>query len=123
MHIHVLSTICSAALTISVVELIRRQRIAEKYSLLWLVMGAVMIVCSAYPRVLEDAARLLEIYEATSVLIIIGFVMAMVMILHLTIVISRLQRQQTRLIQELALLKASLEKEEDPDDRYAHRIG
>lgn len=123
MNIYVLSTAISILFVLSVLELIRRRRIAERYSLLWLGMGLVMMIISACPRVLESAAQALNIYYAPSLLFFIGLMMAMVLIMHLTMVISRLQRQQTRLIQELALLKARQEKEEDADDRFAHRIG
>lgn len=122
MDIYFLSISFSLVFLVVTVELIRRQKIAEKYSLLWLALGLVMISCSVFPGLLEGIARSVGIYYAPSLLFLIGLIFSLTFIMHLTIVISRLQRQLTRLIQEVALLKAKLEKEEQ-DVHSAHRTG
>ncbi|GIP39732.1 hypothetical protein J31TS4_30120 [Paenibacillus sp. J31TS4] len=122
MNIYLLAVVfCLLFLGITV-ELIRRQKMAERYAIIWLLLGVLMLVFSVFPSLLDRVSALLHIYYAPSFLFFIGLTFSMVIILHLTIVVTRLNRQVTRLIQELALLKAQ-NKEETSDDRPAHRTG
>ncbi|MFD0869821.1 Uncharacterized conserved protein [Chlamydia abortus] len=123
MNIFLLSVLFSLLFLFITLELIRRQKIAERYSLLWLILALIMLVSSFFPEWLNAASRLLHIYYAPSLLFFIGLIFSLLLIMHLTIVISKLQRQMTRMIQEVALLKAQKEGEEASYDRSSHRIG
>ncbi|MCR8643147.1 DUF2304 domain-containing protein [Paenibacillus sp. N1-5-1-14] len=94
---------------IIVIELIRRKKLEERYSILWFVVGIIMLILSLFPRMLEQIARLLHVVYAPSVLFFLGFIFSLIIILHLTTVISRMHRKMTRLIQEVALLKREQE--------------
>jgi len=91
-----------------VIELIRRKKLEERYSILWIVIGFVMLVLSIFPNFLEVVSEMLNVIYAPSLLFFIGYVFALVFILHLTTVVSKLHRQITRLIQEVALLQNKL---------------
>ncbi|GIP32848.1 DUF2304 domain-containing protein [Paenibacillus sp. J2TS4] len=123
MNIYLLSIIFSLFFLVVTLELIRRQKVAERYSLLWLILALVMLVSSIFPGWLNAVSRLVNVYYAPSLLFLVGFIFSLLLIMHLTIVITRLQRQVTRMIQEVALLKAQKGREEAPDDGSAHRPG
>ncbi|RAV19852.1 DUF2304 domain-containing protein [Paenibacillus contaminans] len=113
MNIYSVSIVFCLAFVFITVELIRRQKIAERYALLWLSLGLVMVLLSLFPKLLQTVAELLGIFYAPSLLFLIGSAFALLLIMHVTMVISRLHRKVTRLIQELALLKAALGDDRD----------
>ncbi len=91
-------------------DLMRRRLLLEQYAILWLCMGAVILLLSIFHAVLSDAARALGIFYAPSLLFLVGLVFMLGVIVHLTIAISRLTLRSTRLIQEVALLRTELEE-------------
>lgn len=119
MNIFVVSVVFCLLFLGSVIEMIRRRKISERYSLLWLILGFIMLIFSLFPKLLNGLSSSLGIVYGTSLLFFIGFLFALVFILHLTTVITKLDRKMTRLTQEIALLKA--EKEELTDARSVDR--
>jgi len=91
------------------VELIRRRKIDERYALLWVLLGGLMMVFSFFPGLLDRISGMLHVHYAPSLLFLIGMIFSLMFILHLTMVISKLHRRLTRLVQEVALLKVERE--------------
>jgi hypothetical protein len=91
----------------TVLELVRRRRLKEEYSLLWLFAGAVMMILSVFRPLLEKVAAFLGIFYAPSALFLVTALIAMAVGLHFTAVISKLTDQNRILAQRLALLEAS----------------
>lgn len=119
MNIIILSIVFSLIFLFVVIELIRRRRISERYSLLWLFLGFVMLLFSLFPTILNRIAQWMGVVYGTSLLFFIGFLFLIIFILHLTTVITKLDRKMTRLTQELALLKSH--QEVAADDCHSDR--
>ncbi len=98
----------SAAVLIVVVELIRRGRLKEKYSLLWLFAGVVLLFLSSSRGTLEFIASVLGIFYPPSFLFLIAFLFLLLITLHFSVVISGLSEKNKKLAQELALLRQEL---------------
>jgi hypothetical protein len=105
-----LSIVASGSVLFLVVELIRRGRLKERYSLLWLFAGAVLLVLSSSRTLLEFTSRLLGIYYAPSLLFLLAFLFLLLITLHFTVVISGLSEKNKRLAQELALLRQEMQE-------------
>jgi len=105
MNIFTVSILFCLFFLLVVIDLIRRKKLAERYSVLWIVISFVMLVLSIFPGTLEYISRLLNVVYAPSLLFFLGYLFAVIILLHLTTVISKLHRQMTRLIQEVALLQ------------------
>ena len=74
--------VAAFGLLLLVLELVRRRALAEKYSLLWLIMaGAILVLTVARPA-LDRIAPLLGIYYAPSALFVAGFVGLLVILLY-----------------------------------------
>lgn len=95
MSVNDVALVFCSLFVLATVELIRRQKIAERYAILWLALGLSMLVYSSF-------------HYAPPLLIPLGMAFSLAFILHLTIVISKLHRRLIRLTQEMALLKAEL---------------
>ncbi len=94
---------------IVVIELIRRGRLKERYSLLWLFASIVMLVLSLSRALLEYVAHALGIYYAPSFLFLIAFLFLLLITLHFSVVISGLSEKNKRLAQEIALMRKEME--------------
>jgi hypothetical protein len=107
--IKLLAIVGSATVLFLVFELIRRGRLKERYSLLWLAAGVVLLVLSVFRGLLEAFARLVGIYYPPSLLFLVAFVFLLLITLHFSAVISGLAEKNKHLAQEIALLRQRLD--------------
>jgi hypothetical protein len=112
MNVYLLAITFCLVFVFITVELIRRQKLQEQYAILWLALGFLMAVFSLFPNMLNQISRVMRIYYAPSLLFLVGLLFSLIFIMHLTIVISKLHRKLTRLVQEVALLQDQVRNEE-----------
>ena len=112
--ISIISAIGSIVLLVVIVILTRQRKIREQYSLIWLAMGFLVLVFSLFKRLLDFIARLVGVYYAPSLLIILAIFFGMVLGIHFTMVLSRLTENNKKLIQEVGLLKNRVDRFEGP---------
>ncbi len=105
----ILSVLASGSVFVLVIELIRRGRLKERYSLLWLFASTVLLILSSSRQLLEFFSHLFGIYYAPSFLFLIAFLFLQLITLHFSVVLSGLTEKNKRLAQELALLKQELD--------------
>jgi hypothetical protein len=108
--IKIISVTGSALLLIAVLELIRRGRLKERYSLLWLFSSVVLLFLSLSRGVLETISKWIGIYYPPSLLFLVAFVFLLLITLHFSAVISGLSEKNKKLAQEVALLQQSVEE-------------
>ncbi len=96
------------SLLIITLELVRKSRLREEYSLLWLVGAAVVFLLSVFRKSLTALARLLGIVYAPSLLFAIGFLFTLVILISQSVVISALASKNRDLAQRLAILEWEL---------------
>jgi hypothetical protein len=100
----------AAAIVLLVVifELIRSRRLHERYAILWLVTGSVILVLSAWRSALHEFADLVGIAYPPSALFVLASLFILIVLLHYSTVLSRLSDQNRLLAQRLALLESSV---------------
>jgi hypothetical protein len=94
----------SIGIFLFIVEMIRRDRLKERYSLLWLMAGSVLIIISSTRDILHYIAELFGVFYPPSLLFIIAFVFLLLINLHFSLVISSLTEKNRRLAQEITIL-------------------
>jgi hypothetical protein len=99
----------SLALTVFVLELIRRRKIKDELWLPWLVVALTPLVMSLWISPWARLAHLLGIAYEPALLLMLGLLLCLALILYLTVVVSTLMRQNLRLAQEMALLRERVE--------------
>lgn len=104
----ILSIIGCATVLIVVIELIRRGRLKERYSLLWLFAGGILLILAASRDLLEYVSRVVGIYYPPSLLFLVAFLFLLLITLHFSVVISSLSEKNKKLAQELALLRQEM---------------
>ena len=100
----------SGTLLLVVLELIRRGRLKERYALLWLASGVVLLILSLSRGLLEFLSRQVGIFYPPSLLFLVAFVFLLLITLHFSAVISGLSEKNKRLAQEVALLRQALDE-------------
>jgi len=98
---------CGSGLIV-IVELIRRGRLKERYALLWLFAGIILLIFSLSRGLLEYVAALVGIYYPPSLLFLLAFLFLLLITLHFSSVISGLSEKNKQLAQELALLRQEM---------------
>ena len=112
-RVSLIATVASVLLLLIVFELIRSRRLRERYALLWLVTGVVLVVLSAWRGGLNSIAGWLgvETYPP-AVLFAVATLFFLLVLLHYSTVISKLSDQSTMLAQRVALLEHRLSEAE-----------
>jgi hypothetical protein len=114
LRVSIVASIASLLLLLVVFELIRSRRLRERYALLWLLTGVVLLVLSLWRGGLNTIAGWVGVTQyPPAVLFAVGTLFILLVLLHYSTVISRLSDQNVVLAQRLALLEQRL------DDRAA----
>ncbi len=88
-------------------ELIRRRRLREEYSLLWILTGCVIMASALFPEGLYIVSELVGLHHLTTMLFI-TFLFLLAIVLHYSTVISEHAERETALAQRMAILEWKL---------------
>lgn len=91
-------------------ELVRRKHLMERYAILWLLAGVTILVLALWKGLLTTLAEAAGIYYPPAALFAVGFLFVLVLLLHFSVVISRLSDQNKILAQRVAMLQLRLER-------------
>jgi hypothetical protein len=114
LRIQLFATGTCALLLFVIFELVRSRRLMERYALLWLLSGLVLLGLAIWRNVLEIVAKAIGVFYPPSALFIVAFGFVLLLLLHFSVVVSRLSDQNKLLSQRLALLE---ERATRPRDR------
>ena len=113
-RIQLVAILVTAAMFLTVFELVRRRRLMERYALLWLFATVVLLGLSVWRGLLEKLAGAVGIFYAPSALFAVAFAFVLLMLLHFSLVISRLADQNKVLAQRLGQLQQRVDQLEEP---------
>lgn len=102
----------SVGLLVLILELVRRKRLKEKYSLLWLFTAVVLLTVSLSKDLLDALGRMMGIYYSPTAFFLLAFLFLMLITIQFSVVLSKLSERNKVLSQEVALLKLKLEEME-----------
>ena len=103
----ILALVFAAVFVITILELVRRHRLQERYTVVWLAAGTAMALGAIFPdQTIGSLARFLGVSDTTIALFSMLFLVLLALALHLTVVVSRQSEQITRLAQDLAIERA-----------------
>ena len=88
-----------------VLELVRRRRLREEYSLLWLATAVVMLVVGVWRDLLHGLADLVNIEYPPNLLFLLAALFLLFIQLYFSTVITRLTQENKEIAQQLALLR------------------
>jgi hypothetical protein len=103
----ILAAVLAIAFMAMILELIRRDKLQERYSVVWFVAGLGMLAGAAFPGLLELAADAMGVRDTNVALFSIVLLLLLGLALNFSVIMSRQAAQITRLAQERALERAN----------------
>ncbi|MGE5833793.1 MAG: DUF2304 domain-containing protein [Acidobacteriota bacterium] len=107
-RVQVVAIAVSVVLLMVVLELVRRRKLVEEYSLLWILGSLAIVGLSIWRGLLDIAARELGVFYPPSLLLMLLVVSVFVALLWFSVVLSRQRQQIDRLVEETAILGAEI---------------
>lgn len=102
-RIQFFSIIFSVAIFFFIFGLVKKKRMREEYSILWFVMSLFLLYLSLDRHAIDRLGTMFGIAYKPSVLMLMTTGFTFLVLIHITVAITRLSDQNKELIQELAL--------------------
>jgi hypothetical protein len=116
LRVSIIASVAAVVMLAVIFELIRRRHLRERYALIWVATGIVLLVLALWRQGLNTLARWVGVKTyPPSVLFAALLFFVLVLVLHFSIVLSRLTDQNVTLAQKLALLESRLREREQAD--------
>ncbi len=103
-----LALLVGVGLLLLVIELVRRRKLREEYSWLWLMTCSVIILLSLWFDLLKWITTLVGAIVPASTIFLFAFLFLIFISLHFSVVISKLTDRNKELAQKFALLEMEL---------------
>ncbi len=113
-RVQLVAILGAVLLLFTVLELVRRRRLMERYALLWLFSAVVLLGLASWTGGLAKLSHAIGVIYPPNALFFIAFGFVLLLLLHFSSVISRLSDQSKVLAQRLALLEERLRCQEQP---------
>lgn len=111
LRVSIVGVAASLLLILVVLELVRGRRLKERYALLWLATGIVLLVLSAWRDGLNTLAGWLGVTGyPPAVLFAVATLFVLLVLLHYSTVISKLTDENVELAQRIALLEERMRR-------------
>jgi hypothetical protein len=99
-------------LGLAVLELVRRRKLSEEFSLLWVVASLGAVLLAFWTGLLTAITRALGALYETSTIFFFGILFVLVVLVYYAVKLTALTQEVRRLAQEAALLRLQLEEAE-----------
>jgi hypothetical protein len=96
-----------------IVRLVRHRQLKAKYALLWLSVGGLMVVVAAVPGLMDWTADRLGIYYEPTLLILLALAMLLLVVMHFSYELTRMENRVRTLAEESAIIRHRLAELEE----------
>jgi len=114
LRVSIVAAVAALLLLFVIFELIRSRRLQERYAMLWLLTGIVILILGLWRGLLTTIADSVGIAYPPSALFVLAAFFILLLLLDYSTVISTLADQNRILAQRLALLEHRLEEDRRP---------
>lgn len=112
MRLTILTAVTALVVVVPILELLRRRQLREKYAVLWVCVGLVVLPLGFFPRLLDSLSRFTGVASGVSLVLFLGVVFLLLVCIHLSWESSRLEEKTRLLAEEVALIRAQLAERE-----------
>lgn len=125
LRIRILTIGGAVLILLLVIELVRRRKLREEYSLLWVLTAIGVLIISIFFGLLRMLTDAIGAISPASTLFFFGLAFCLVLLLHFSVRISAIERSLTTLIQEVGIMAAEKPAAEPPaeDAQAPERVG
>jgi len=105
-----LALLVSVAFLLAVLDLVRRRKLREEYTPIWVGTAVGILFCSVWFDGLRSLTRAVGAWTPSSTLFFFGELFLLVVCLNYAVKLSLVNSQVKALAQEIAILKAQIER-------------
>jgi len=120
MSSYLVGLIGSLLVLAGIFELLRRRQLSEKYAVFWLVVGLIVLILSIFPGLLTALTDVSGVALPANLLFFVAIVFLVLVALHLSWELSRVEHETRKLAEDLAILRLELDeykrRQEQHDD-------
>jgi hypothetical protein len=113
----IIAAILAILFMLLILELIRRDRLQERYSVIWFAAGLAMLAGAAFPGLLKLVADAMGVRDTNVALFSVVLLLLLGLALNFSVIMSRQAAQITRLAQERALERARQQRSESESEK------
>lgn len=103
---HAVVGVVTIILLLFIMSLLRRRQLRSKYALLWLSVGIGLLPLAVVPDILLPVSRFLGIAYEPATLLFTGMAFLLMVVVHFSWELSRLEERSRVLAEEVAMLRA-----------------
>lgn len=107
-----IAVLVAVLLVLAVLELVRRRKLSEEFSLLWVVASLGAVLLGVWTGLLTGITRALGALYETSVIFFFGLLFVLLLLVYYAVKLTALTQEVRRLAQEAALARLRLEEME-----------
>ena len=110
--IYYLSVFFSILFILFIIRLVRKKKLEEKYSMMWLIAGIIILLVSLFPNIIVKISSLVGVYYPPSLMFLLAIIILGACLIHVSVVITKQNKMIVRLNQEVGILKEKLGEKE-----------
>jgi hypothetical protein len=122
-NLRIVAIVGSVALLLFIIELVRRRRLKEEYSVLWVAIAVVLCLLAVWGGLLSSLTHAIGAVSQGSTLYFFGLIFALLLLLHFSVRVSDLERRVVSMIQEIALQGEGTAQQNNENESTAERQG
>lgn len=103
-----LSLLVSFGMMFGIIELVRRRKLKEEYSFLWLITGFILLILTLRFDLLTRITQALGVISPLNTLFFFGLIFVILLCLHYSLKVSQLTVEMKIMAQKIALLEAEI---------------
>jgi hypothetical protein len=101
----ILGLVGSVVTLVVLFEMLRRQRLREKYAVFWAIVAVLTILVAAFPVILDRAAALVGVAVPANLLFFVASMLLLVVSVQHSSELGQLEERSRTLAEEIALLQ------------------
>jgi hypothetical protein len=113
--IQILSLLGAISFLLFIARLIVKGRLREEYSFIWIACTIILVVFSVWRTGLTEISLLLGVFYPPSLIFLVGLFAIIGFLVHLSVVISKMQQSIKDLTHEVSFLKKELNNKDNSD--------
>lgn len=112
-RLQIVAVIAVLVFFIILISLLKKNKLALRYSLLWMLSGLVMLILALFPGLLDKFAHLIGVYSSVNALFAVLISCGLMLMISFTVIVSKEKREIVRLVQENAILEERIRRLEE----------
>ncbi len=96
------------AIILTIFELLRRKVLLEKFAVVWIFLGAMIVTGAIFPQYVNEISKFLGFQYLSNFVLFFFALINLFIIMQLSLALSRAENQIKTLAEELALIKSKI---------------